>query len=51
MIRILIGFGVVYAAFRLGKVVAEAPNKVEPLLLPPPLVDREALARQAMTWT
>lgn len=51
MIRILIGAGIVYAAFRLGKTVAEVRNKVAPLPLAPKIADRESLARQAITWT
>ncbi|ESW83002.1 MULTISPECIES: hypothetical protein [unclassified Mesorhizobium] len=48
MIRLLIAGAIVYVAYRVAKkVIDEVPDDFDPLLLPPPQDDREALRRQS----
>ncbi len=46
MFRFLIGVGIVYAAYKIGKEVARVPVNIDPLLLPRDS-DRAASQRQS----
>ncbi|MER8371862.1 hypothetical protein NKH19_26650 [Mesorhizobium sp. M1338] len=48
MFRLLVAGALAYVAYRIArKMVEDVPDTVDPLLLPPPQHDREALRRQS----
>lgn len=49
MFRLLVASALAYVTYRITrKMVDDVPDTVDPLLLPPPQYDREALRRQSV---